>query len=50
VGSVLDGSASPKVNIATIERAPELYFEDARCAPPGQATIRKRRGLLEGKL
>lgn len=39
-----------KAEIPTIERALELYFEDAAARHLADTTIRKRRELLEGKL
>jgi hypothetical protein len=39
-----------KTVIPTIQRALELYFEDAAARHLAETTIRKRRELLEGKL
>jgi integrase/recombinase XerD len=39
-----------KVDIPTVERAIELYFEDAKARHLAETTLRKRRELLTGKL
>ncbi len=39
-----------KADIPTVERAVELYFEDATARHLAETTIRKRRELLKGKL
>jgi site-specific recombinase XerD len=39
-----------KPDVPTIERAVELYFEDATARHLAETTLRKRRELLEGKL
>jgi len=39
-----------KTDVPTVERALELYFEDAKARHLAETTLRKRRELLEGKL